>query len=782
MKLLRALCPLLALAFASLAFGQIKHNYDLKNVLWKLTFDPVARTVSGDATNTLTLAEDTPTVQLHAYHLDISSVIVDGRVAKFESANSLLTIQLPSPGNRGETIKVRLIYTASPHRGFYFIDPGHAYPAKTGMVYTQGEGVDNRAWLPTYDLPNDKATTECFVTVPKGWTAISNGKLLGVEDSLAGPVFHWKMDQPFSTYLISLVAGPYTQVREHWRQTPVDFYVPPGLEQAGMRSFGNTPKMIDLYSKLTGVDYPYPKFAQEAVGDFVVGGMENITAVTQTIQTLHDAGTEPLNDSTYLVAHELAHQWFGDLVTCRTWEHMWLNEGFATFMPTMLDRAWHGQERFDLDRYQNFEGAVDQMGDRNRKEVDGDVGSVEQVTMGSPYPGGASRIAMLMHRLGEPLFWKGIHQYLETYKFQPATTRDFFESMSKTTGQDLSDYERQWYHSPATPSLAVSLDGGQLVLSQLRPYYNLDLPVWFWHTGSGVGRSGAWVKKTIHIDGPAARMPLGEFAGDAFLVDPEVWTLTELKYNAAFTPEQIEAMYWAAPNVAERARIVSEFFAQLPDASRLRIATRENSEGLLALIAPKLGAAGKSTLLDLTRSANMRVVDAVVNALGDMPIDAVTQARLVYLSRNSSNPTLREHSVRALLNQTTDPAFAARAWETKAFDDGFRVLALKWWAKNDAALARSRSLEILAGEETEPLQLAACGVLGQVGDGPNGHLAFDALIKVAQENSYRCRATAIQALGQLGNRAALPILRAIPEDSSSGVLGAAQDAIRQLEK
>src|SRR6201999_993145 len=120
-----------------------------------------------------------------------------------------------------------------------------------------------------------------------------------------------------------------------------------------------TPKMIDLYSKLTGVDYPWPKFTQETVGDFMFGGMENVSAVTQTIRTLHPASVEPLRDSTYLVAHELAHQWFGDLITCQTWEHTWLNEGFATTLPTFWNRSVRGKDAFDMDCYNNFQGVFE---------------------------------------------------------------------------------------------------------------------------------------------------------------------------------------------------------------------------------------------------------------------------------------------------------------------------------------------------------------------------------------------------------------------------------------
>lgn len=458
----------LALA-ATTAANPVKHNYDLKHVLWKLSFDMHAGTIAGDVTNNLALTEDAKTVELSCSELNVKKVWVNGVQVKFTNANDVLSVHLPTETKTGAQLAIRTLYTAQPTNGFYFVPTKRAYPAHTPMVYTQGEGEDNHYWLPTYDLPDDKATTESYITVPETWTAIANGALVGVKNNGKTHTFHWRMDQPHSTYLISLVAGPYAEVTDHWHKIPVSFYVPPGLVTEGKASFGATPKMIDLYSKLTGVDYPYAKFAQETVSDFMFGGMENITAVTQTIKTLHEPSSEPVADSTYLVAHELAHHWFGDLITCRTWEHTWLNEGFATTLPMFYDLHTKGQNYFDLERYKNFEGAVDTIGSRGRKDMPDTIGDQPTVTMGSVYDGGCSRIMMLYHQLGDQAFWKAIHEFLTTYAFQPATTDDFFNVFAKSTGQDFTAFKKQWYFTAATPSLTAHIDRHDLVLTQLTP-------------------------------------------------------------------------------------------------------------------------------------------------------------------------------------------------------------------------------------------------------------------------------------------------------------------------
>ena len=776
MNLTRALSLVSFAGIAAVASAApIVHNYDLKNVLWKLSFSMAKGTVAGDVTNTLTLTSATPTVQLHCADLNVSKVFVNGIKANFTTADDKLTITLPKIGVTGQTLKIRSIYTGSPVSGFYFVPKSRAFPSKTGMVYTQGEGEDNHYWLPTYDYPDDKATTECYVTVPKAWTAISNGKLMGVLSAGAMHTFHWKMDQPYSTYLISLVAGEYVKGADHWNGIPVDFYVPPGLMAQGKASFGDTPKMIDLYSKLTGVPYPYAKFAQEVVADFMFGGMENVTAVTQTIRTLHAAGTEPVNDSTYLVAHELAHHWFGDLITCKTWEHTWLNEGFATTLPIFYARSIHGVEAYDFARFKNFEGAVDTIGSRGRKEIPGTVGSAQTVMMGSAYDGGCSRILMLAHRLGESTFWAGIHAFLEKYKFQNATTQDFFNVMSKVSGQDLNPFMKQWFYTVATPSLTATVSNGNLVIDQLQPYYTFDLPVW-----SLDGEN--WVKNFIHVEGAQSILKLGDLASKPLLVDPEVWTPMELHYAIPMTEHDIYELYRNAPNVAQKARIISGMFDTLSVPQKIAIGHSEKYFELLSLIAGKVGQEGLNYLLELTRNSDPRVVNAAVTNLGKLKLNETAVARLKEIAKANSNETIREHATQSLLNDSNDEELATATWTKKAFDDGYRVMALDWWGKHTPEAARTKAMAILRNPDSEPVRIMAIRVLGRVKDNPEEEFVMRALVKVAQETSYNARNAAIQSLGQLGNKAAIPYLKAIATHAPNGIKGTASNVIDQLSK
>lgn len=773
-KLVSALAALFAAPFA--LASEVKHNYDLTNVLWKLSFQMEKGTVAGEVTNTVTLNEDSKTVEFHCEQLNVSKVVVFNTPAKFSTADGKLTVTLPKPGKAGQSIPIRTIYSGAPTNGFYFVPAYRAYPAKTPMIYTQGQGEDNHFWLPTYDKPDDKATTEGYITVPKGWTAISNGKLIGITKTKAGPTFHWKMDQPHVTYLISIVAGPYEEVKTKWRSTPVSFYVPPGLVKEGQQSFGATPKMIECFSKLTGVPYPYPKFAQEVVGDFLYGGMENITAVTQTIKTLHGLDTEPIADSTYLVAHELAHQWFGDLMTCKTWEHSWVNEGFATTMPMFYNRETRGEDQFVLDRYRNFEGAVDTIGSRGRKDVAGEVGSVPTVTMGSVYDGGCSRIMMIYHRLGEETFWKAINRFLVDYSYKNATTDDFFQVMEQVSGQDFDDFVKQWYHTSSTPSLFAKMDGKTLVVNQLSPYYTtLDLPVWVWNNGD-------WAKKEIKVTGKESRLDLGDLAGKPFLIDPEVWTPMELKYEIPFSPQDIATLYAHAPNVAQKARIITFLFDTIPVAQRIGIGHTEKWQGLLAMMPAHIPQEGASFLLELTKNPDPRVVNAAVLQIANLQWDPNLAARMNALAETSPNELIRERATQALLNWAAEPDLAKKAWTMKAFDDGYRVMALDWFGKHQPDVARKMALDFIAKPNSEPVRIKAVQVLGVVKEAPGETRVFQALTAIAKETSFWARNWAIDSLGKLGNRAAIPVLQPITKSAPFGIRGKADQVIAELQK
>ena len=281
------------------------HEYRMVDVTWNLSFDFDQGSIEGDVVDSIIPVKDAANVIFDCFRLKVDHVLVDGKPARFEANERVLKILPPAQFKKGVKTAIHIFYSGLPEAGIYFVPAARAFPAHTPIVYSQGEMEDNRCWLPTYDDPDDKATFEGTIHVPKGWKAVSNGALVEHKEEANEDVWHWKLDKPASTYLISLVAGPYDQIMDGSDPVPVGYFVPPGLDDWGKAAFGGTDKNVQFYSKLTGYSYPWPKYTQTAVADFMFGGMENVSCTTQTINALFPPSDAPNRDATGLVAHEL---------------------------------------------------------------------------------------------------------------------------------------------------------------------------------------------------------------------------------------------------------------------------------------------------------------------------------------------------------------------------------------------------------------------------------------------------------------------------------------------
>src|SRR5439155_21936315 len=221
-------------------------------------------------------------------------------------------------------------YRAEPTQGLYFRTPEMGYKAGDTHLYTQGEPTEARHWYPCFDAPNEKFTSEIVCRVPEGMTVLSNGRRVSEEKDGGLVAVRWLQDKPHVTYLISLVAGYFKSVEDKYHEVQLAFYTPPSEINEAPNSFRDTKDMLAFFEDEIGVPYPWAKYYQVCVNDFG-GGMENTSITTLTVDTLFTAATENIRSSQGLVAHELAHQWFGDLVTCKDWSDIWLNDGFATY-------------------------------------------------------------------------------------------------------------------------------------------------------------------------------------------------------------------------------------------------------------------------------------------------------------------------------------------------------------------------------------------------------------------------------------------------------------------
>ncbi|MGC9326554.1 MAG: M1 family metallopeptidase, partial [Candidatus Hinthialibacter sp.] len=285
------------------------------------------------------------TIRFDAYELDIQDV--DGPESPsmdWRYSDNALYVEFDSPLPMGENQTLSIQYASDKLKmggrfqdGMHFTDSKHVAPQSADQMFTIGEPIGACSWLPCGDYPNDRLTTEIYVTAPKEFTTLSNGLLIDSQEEGEWRTDHWKQKIPHVTYLISLVVGRFSIVRDEWRGIPVEYYVEKGLEEHARPSMGKTPDMIEFFSNYLDYPYPYEKYAQVAVRYFTAGGMEHTTATTLHEWTVMDGNARQDSDQDGLIMHELAHQWFGDLITCESWDELWLNEGFATLSDALWD-------------------------------------------------------------------------------------------------------------------------------------------------------------------------------------------------------------------------------------------------------------------------------------------------------------------------------------------------------------------------------------------------------------------------------------------------------------
>ncbi|PYO90791.1 MAG: hypothetical protein DMD58_06155, partial [Gemmatimonadetes bacterium] len=460
LSLLAACCAVASLAAQSNAeriandHYTRSHDYDLIHQKIEVShFDWDSTSFDGRVTTTLVARRAT----LDSVILDAGAKLLLKRVtgtggATLRTARSgdTLVVFFAKPIAFGDTVHFIISYhgVVENGRGLTYISPDRQ-PHRPRQIWSQGEDHDNHFWFPTYDFPNDKMTWEVVATVPKGMTAVSNGRLVSDVTAKDGSrTLAWLEDKPSATYLVSLVVAPLVKVHDVWRNVPVDYYVYPEDSALARPLFKITPDMIDTYSRLTGVAYPWAKYAQTTVADFF-GGMENVSATTLVdwLPGPHDYQDRPWYPW-ILIPHELSHQWFGDYVTTENWANMWLNEGFAEFMPGQYwerTLGTHTAQDYYLDEYDQFMQI-----DHDRRMPLAALGS------NNIYPKGALVLRMLKQYLGEKPFWASVHRYLTDHAFDNATTDDLRQAVLDATGQNLDWFWDQWIYQAGYPEFTVA--------------------------------------------------------------------------------------------------------------------------------------------------------------------------------------------------------------------------------------------------------------------------------------------------------------------------------------
>lgn len=443
-------------------------TYNVQHYIIRTSFDRNEKTIFGETTVQLKpLMDNFKTVELDAAEMDFESVQMetDNKSLDFKTSGEKIIVSLDKAYSPEDLISIRFKYSAKPKKGVYFVDElrEDGRVERPRQIWTQGEAQEIHHWFPSYDFPDDKATTEQFITVAKDEIAVANGEPLETTNNSNGTkTFHFKMPVPHSVYLTSFVVGKYSKVSDSYKNIPLGFYVYPGKEAVARKAFGMTKEMMRIFEELTGVDFPYNKYDQTIVANFQFGGMENITATTMADTEIliaeFDFGKNLTED---LVSHELAHSWFGDLVTCKNWSELWLNEGFATFMEAAYREKMYGRAdylrkiREDAEQYIISETVNKNSHGLFFAAARGDEDLFNQANASIAYQKGGAVIHTLRETVGTENFWKAINIYLNRHKFENVESGDLQRAMEEVSGMDLDWFFRQWVYQAGYPKLSV---------------------------------------------------------------------------------------------------------------------------------------------------------------------------------------------------------------------------------------------------------------------------------------------------------------------------------------
>jgi len=774
--------------------------FAIPHLFLDLALDFETKSVSGSATLDFErVAANVGELRLDAVGFELESVRVNAGKgfldAPFDYDGDTLTVR---GLDRADAGKVEVRYRVTPRRGMYFLEPDAKVKHRPKQVWTQCQDEDARHFIPCHDKPHVKMTSELRVSVPNGFVALSNGELIDSQTPAGKKpwTYHFRLDKPHPSYLLTLVAGNFTIIDDRpadlgkSKQVPVRYYVPPARKKDTARSFGETPRMIELFSRLTGVPFPWQRYSQIVVSDFIFGGMENTTATTMYEHVLLDERAVLDITSNDLVAHELAHQWFGDFVTCRDWSHAWLNEGFATFMEHVEREDRIGRDEYDYGVSSDNDTYLHEASARySRPIVCRDYAEPIDLFDRHLYEKGGLVLHMLRRELGDVAFWAGVRAYLEAHAYGVVETTDLQRALEKVSGRSLERFFDSWVYRPGHPELKVKVgwDDGLLSISVKQAQklgdtaeFHFELEVEIGTRAGGISRH----KKSVTAVSDTFVIALAE--RPAFVAfDPELRVVGDLTFDAP--SDMLRAQLTRATRAISRAR-AADALSRRDDPPTIAalakcVSSKDEAWMVRAEAARALGKIRSeeafSALAAQAGAEHPKVRRAVAAALGNFKTSAAAK---VLEKRAKSDPSylVEAESVRAL----------GRTRQPEALQVIVPLLDRPSWAEVSRAGALD-ALGALRDERALPEVLkrteygfptrgrrAAIAALSQISEGRKVREHLEDLLDDKDPHLKIDVVAALQFLGDLKSRG--PLHRAKERELDGRVVRRLREALRDM--
>ena len=796
--------------------GQVKH------IFLDLALDIPNKSFQGTCTIALApIRSGINQLVLDAVNLNIESVQVDETPQPFDYDGEQLHIQMQTPTQAGKEIKIAIAYgVEKPQRGLYFIAPDQHYPNKPTQVWTQGEDEDSRFWFPCFDYPGQLATSEIRVRVPKPFIAISNGELIATEEAGNDKIYHWLQQQVHPTYLMTLAVGDFAEIRDEWNGKPVTYYVEKGYEDEARRSMGKTPQMIEFFSEKFGYPYPYPKYAQVCVDDFIFGGMENTSTTLLTDRCLLDERAALDNQRTEsLVAHELAHQWFGDLVVIKHWSHAWIKEGLASYSEVFWTEHEYGADDAAYYLLGEARSYLAEDSSRYRRPIVTHVyREAIELYDRHIYEKGACVYHMIRTELGDELFWKAIQTFVQDNAHNTVETVDLLRAIEKATGRNLLFLFDQYVFRGGHPDykVAYSWDGdsqlAKVTVTQTQAkegkngsdseLFDLKIPIAFGYTQQDTNPPELKpFTVRVHEREQSFYFPLEKKpqfisfdCGNNYLKTVSLeYPIPELKAQLQSEPDPISRIY-AAQALAKKGGL--EAVKALSDALksdsfwgvRVEVAKQlakvkldQSSDALIAGLNDEDARVRRSVVEALSKIKTTESYDALKQLLekGDASYYVEASAASALGKMVSANLKDKDDEVLQLLTNV----LRERAGWNEVVRSG-AIAGLSQMKSSPVAL--EVILEYSTPSVPQPLRLSAIRALGTISTGQtpsNTEWILEQLEELSGESFFLTQVAVASALGQMETAKAIGVLRSLSEQTPDGrVRRLAEEAIQKVQK